>query len=109
MSFPWVSGKRLRYLGADVRLQAVSISKGKRAPGDDLPLASAVHGPGILCALVLALTGALGHYTTWGKSMMGHHELFVAPMWVYLIGHVDVAVLHELSGERLLWRMSQLW
>lgn len=103
--FPWFSGQRLRDLGADIKRHAAAIARGTLPPAEDLPLASAIHGLGIICATGLAVTGSVGYFIPAGRAFLGYHELFVTPMWIYLGGHVVMTILHELKGERLLAKM----
>ena len=62
----------------------------------------------------MAATGTIGYFTwTKGTAMIGLaaaafevHGTLANVMWGYLIVHVGAALLHELLGHRMLYRMS---
>lgn len=105
--FPWFSASRVAAVGRDLRQHWAELKK-FRLPGGDAgtPLASAVHGLGLLTALAMAATG------TWlfalpmpGGLALEFHKLLSNLMWAYVLGHAGLAVLHQFTGDRVLQRM----
>jgi cytochrome b561 len=80
------------------------------------PLAGAVHGLGLVTVTAMALTGATmvlamasdGSMGTLLRAVRWVHGFVANFMWAYVIGHVTMAVLHQVRGERLLTRMFSL-
>lgn len=102
--FPWLSAKQLRLVTADAKRLFAPLESG----GGDRPFASAVHGLGLMVASVMALTGLLGYFVASAKPLLNVHETVAPLMWAYLIGHVAIAFLHELRGERIIAAMLSL-
>lgn len=110
--FPWFSRAGWAAVIADVRVHLASLRQLRLPAIEEQPLASAVHGLGLLTATVMATTGVLA----WSRVLAGSatellwqvHVAISNLMWAYLIGHVSIALLHEISGERLLGRMFAL-
>ncbi|MCB1873363.1 MAG: cytochrome b/b6 domain-containing protein [Gammaproteobacteria bacterium] len=80
-------------------------------------LAGAVHGLGLLLVLGMGLTGitiffgmdeASGNITGVTHDIAEVHEALGSLIWVYLIGHVSMVVLHRIKGHDLLSRISPL-
>jgi len=107
--FPWLSRKRL----SDIADEIVGFLRdifALRAPSFKLDaIASAVHGLGLMLASFLALSGAAWYFvftgTSYGKTVIGLHSLAGNLMWVYLIGHASMAILHQLAGDEVFSRM----
>jgi cytochrome b561 len=104
---PWLSAARLKALGADLGWHWAELRQ-RRLPGGEAetPLASAVHGLGLLTALAMGATG------TWlytqaipGGLVLEAHKLIANLMWAYVVGHAGLAVLHQLAGHEVLQRM----
>jgi cytochrome b561 len=74
--------------------------------------ASAMHGLGLMLASFLALSRAAWYFvfagTPYAKTMMGLHSLAGNLMWVFLIGHPSMAILHQLAGDEVFSRMFWL-
>jgi cytochrome b561 len=115
--FPWFSRARLRaLLGALKGLP--SWLRDSRALDEEVmyPLAGAVHGLGLVTVTAMALTGATmvlamasdGSMGTLLRAVRWVHGFVANFMWAYVIGHVTMAVLHQVRGERLLTRMFSL-
>lgn len=110
--FPWFSHRGRAAVLADVRAHLASLSRFRLPALAEQPLASAVHGLGLLAATAMAGTGALA----WSEILAENatealwqtHGLLGNLMWAYLIGHVGLALLHEVTGEHLLGRMFAL-
>jgi hypothetical protein len=106
---PWFSLNRLRAIESEAFGVVRDILR-RRPPSLDLPaLSSAVHGLGLLLATFLAASGAAWYFlltgTPWARTALGWHELAGNFMWVYLIGHATMALLHQAMGDRVLSRM----
>jgi hypothetical protein len=107
--FPWFSLKRLSDIVDEIAgfaRDAVAL----RMPSFELDAsASAVHGLGLMLASFLALSGAAWYFvfagTPYAKILMGLHSLAGNLMWVYLVGHASMAVLHQLAGDEVFSRM----
>ena len=113
MLVPWFSPSRVRAVIADLGRQTGALAR-FRLPGPDgpSPLASAVHGLGLLALTGAGATGAvyfgLGGADAggWmGETSEELHEAFGTLMWLYLAGHAGLAVLHMLSGRDIVRRM----
>jgi cytochrome b561 len=112
--FPWFSAKRLAAVAEDFGAHARALARLRLPmPAEETPLASAVHGLGLLTATVMAVTGTIvytqmapdGALTDFGRQSLTLHHLLANLMWAYLIGHAALAVLHQLYGHRVLQRM----
>ncbi|OIO71859.1 MAG: hypothetical protein CO186_13055 [Zetaproteobacteria bacterium CG_4_9_14_3_um_filter_49_83] len=91
--------------------------KGKVPSLDDKQaLPGAIHGLGLLLVLVLVL-GTTGAMMLYGMEESGRmvgiideakefHELMGGLVWLYLIGHVGMVVVHRLLGHPILQRIS---
>ena len=107
--FPWFSPTRLRAIGRDLSGVARSAVR-LRAPSVELPaLSSAVHGLGLSLATFLAATGAAWFFaltgTPYARTVLGLHKLAGNLMWVYLVGHATMALLHQALGDEVFARM----
>ena len=108
MLFPWFSPRRIRdvwrdgldHLGQVLRLRLPHYE-------EESPLASAVHGLGLLLMSVMAVTGTVWfvnelwlHATnTFTRIDIVSHHLFANLVWAYLIGHALLALVHHFSGQ----------
>ncbi|MWV29246.1 cytochrome b/b6 domain-containing protein [Aurantiacibacter rhizosphaerae] len=115
--FPWFSGARLRALGADISQFLKSAAKFRLPPyHSESPIASAVHGLGLLLMALMASTGALwwagGKFGVPGSQItdvaMEVHEIFSNLVWVYLIGHAAMALIHHYTDQMSLKEMWSL-
>lgn len=105
--FPWFSGQRLKAVRDDLARHGAEL-KQFRLPGGEAetPLASAVHGLGLLVALAMGATGAwLFTLALPGGVVLQAHKLLANLMWAYVVGHAGLAVLHQFSGHAVLQRM----
>lgn len=103
--FPWVSPQRLSNLAADVRAHLAAFRRGRFPDDEHRPLATAVHGLGLLVMAGMAATGGLTLLSIVPQDIRGlslsTHELLSKALWAYLIGHAGMALLHELAGHRV--------
>ena len=112
--FPWFSTERRDRVLADIRNHGHSLVR-LRLPSPEArtPLASAVHGLGLLVATAMAATGAIvyavmgadGSLSGGGRLVLEFHEVLSNLMWAYLIGHAGIAIIHDIAGHRVLGRM----
>ncbi|MGE5310357.1 MAG: cytochrome b/b6 domain-containing protein [Nitrospirota bacterium] len=113
--FPWFSRARLQALLAALKALPTWL-RDNRAVDEEVmhPLVGAVHGLGLLT--VMALTGATmvlgmglgGSMGTILRAVRWAHGFFANFMWAYVMGHVAMALLHQVRGERLLTKMFDL-
>lgn len=110
--FPWFSKSARTALVNDVLAHLASLRRLRLPPGEEQPLAAAVHGLGFLVATIMAGTGAIAWSSLLSKPttalILEVHMTLGNVMWVYLIGHTTLALLHEFAGERLLRRIFSL-
>lgn len=114
MLFPWFSPRRigdvwrdgLDHLGQVLRMRVPHYE-------EESPLASAVHGLGLLLMSVMAVTGTIwfvndlwvrADNTLTHLNIVAHH-LFANLVWAYLIGHALLALVHHFSGQASLRNM----
>lgn len=112
--FPWLSSGRLSALWADLKAHAAAAAKLRLPTYDDhSPLASAVHGLGLLLMAAMATTGAVYFLAAcldvqasavagWDLDI---HRLLANLVWAYLIGHAGLAVIHHYSQSLSLTEM----
>ncbi|GIX15262.1 MAG: hypothetical protein KatS3mg118_3221 [Paracoccaceae bacterium] len=108
--FPWFSAERRAALWADTRAHLAALTR-LRLPhyDENAPLASAVHGLGLLLMTLMAATGTLWWFAAPSAAAGAFeivHKLFANLAWAYLIGHAGLAVIHHLRGEASL---SEMW
>jgi len=111
---PWLSSKRRRAVFADLGLHLSALKRFELPlPGEESPLVSAVHGLGLIAATAMAATGTAifflaapdGSLTGYASTVLDLHSLLASLMWVYVIAHAATAVLHQISGQKVLQRM----
>ncbi|MFD1342593.1 cytochrome b/b6 domain-containing protein [Litorisediminicola beolgyonensis] len=113
--FPWFSGARLSALWSDIKRHAGAL-RHLRLPAHEgeSPLASAVHGLGILLITAMAASGTLYYLIGDGNPDAGGlvgvamfvHRALANLAWAYLIGHVSMAVLQHLFTD---FNLRQMW
>ena len=115
--FPWFSVTRLRKLLSALKaMPAWLLGKLPAESDETIPLAGAVHGLGLVVATAMALTGSLIFFGMPSQgSMSGYigvvreiHGFIANFIWAYFVGHVGMAVLHQLRGESLISNMFNL-
>jgi cytochrome b561 len=113
---PWFSVRRLMALGLDIKVHAEAALK-LRLPEHDpqAALPSAIHGLGLLLISAMAASGAvyfmqvaLGLHSAEPDGMiaMTVHLALANLVWVYLIAHAGLALLHHLLQSM---RLSTMW
>jgi len=105
--FPWLSRQRLSAVLADLKIHWMQLRRLRLPDGDaDTPLASAVHGLGLLTALAMGATGAwLYTLSLPTGAVLQLHKAIANLMWAYVIGHAGLALLHQATGHPVLKRM----
>lgn len=105
--FPWVSRHRLSAVVADLKWHWVMLLQRRLPDGDaETPLASAVHGLGLLTALAMGATGAwLYTQSVPSGLVLEVHKAVANLMWAYVVGHAGLAVVHQATGHEVLKRM----
>lgn len=115
--FPWFSTRRLIAVWEDVKSHSRSLVR-LRLPSYDEngPLASAIHGLGLLLMTVMAATGTLYYFINTGDPDAGGlvgvlilvHTTLANLVWAYLIGHMTLAVVHHFTDNLSLTEMWSL-
>lgn len=115
--FPWFASKRLRTVGEDFRQHVAAVRALRLPPHQGYsPLASAVHGLGLLLMSLMAVSGGVvylsmaesGAISALGQQALSVHKLFANLAWAYLIGHASLAVLHQTLGSPVIAKMWTL-
>lgn len=115
--FPWFSGSRLKALASDFGRHVRAAARFKLPPYDpEGAFPSAIHGLGLLLMGLMATTGTI--YWLAGKlgagqspivgTAMGLHETFSSLVWVYVIGHALLALVHHYTDHLSLTEMWSL-
>lgn len=109
--FPWFSSARRAALWSDIKHHATALQEKRLPPHDGAsPMASAVHGLGMLLITAMAGTGTL--YYIFGDDggfmgvVMGVHESLANLAWAYLIGHASLAVLQHFFTD---FHLRSMW
>lgn len=108
MLYPWFSSHRRRALWVDLNAHLANLKGGRILLTQEGPLASAVHGLGLLLVLLMAATGAAGYFIAAARSLLSIHETLGPLVWAYLVGHAGLALLHQRAGHRILQSMFDL-
>lgn len=109
--FPWFTSVNRKQVFGDIREALHALVHGhKPALSIESSLASAVHGLGLLLVLAMALTGSgwlllEGQNEQVANSIIEIHTTLSLLVWVYLIAHAAMAVLHDLYGQPVLRRI----
>lgn len=104
--FPWLSPRRIGSVFRDAGDHIRALASGKLPSSvGPAPLASAVHGIGLIIATALAVTGTIGYFNSSQAYLIGIHEALVVPMWIYLVGHAGMATVHQFKGEGVFGNM----
>lgn len=115
--FPWFSKTRFEALISDVK----AVPEWLRGQFPDqrtqtIPLAGAVHGLGLAAVSAMVVTGATlffgmrpdGSMSAAVKTVEGIHTFIANFIWVYLVGHVALALFHQIKGVPLITDMFNL-
>tara|TARA_R100000808_G_C2141707_1_gene149526 strand:- start:1770 stop:2129 length:360 start_codon:yes stop_codon:yes gene_type:complete len=113
--FPWLSAVRLSALWSDTKLHVAAIRRMRLPPYDDhAPLASAIHGLGLLLVTAMAASGTIYYFINSGNPDAGGlvgvvmfiHLNLANLVWAYLIGHAGLALVHHFSNNL---RLAEMW
>lgn len=115
--FPWLSARRIADVWRDGWAQVAAVLRA-RLPRyeEEAPLASAVHGLGLLLISTMAVTGAIWFFANLAalppstplRLDMAVHHLLANLVWAYLIGHALLGLVHHVAGESSLATMWSL-
>lgn len=107
--FPWFNAARRAAAFADLRRHGAALRQRHLAGFQPAsPLAAASHGLGLVLVTIMAATG-IGHViaamdgastTSLGDWLRWLHGLTGALVWLFLIGHGLIALLHHYEGEQ---------
>ncbi|MFQ5582345.1 MAG: cytochrome b/b6 domain-containing protein [Mariprofundaceae bacterium] len=109
--FPWTSASGCKGLWQEIRLDVPGWLKGRlKRPADAHHIAGTVHGLSILLAIGLGSTGIMifmglesdGSMSPEIKLLRDLHSKMGTLMWIYMFGHTGMALMHQLSGHRIL-------
>ena len=112
--YPYFTTTGRSHLVYELKHEVMGWFKGKLPqPSRERCIASAVHGLGLLLVLAMGVTGAMMLYgmEESGKMLgMIHdakevHEMLGELLWIYIIAHVAMTVLHMLLGHSMLKRI----
>ncbi len=113
--YPWFSLIRRQALWKDLNDIWKDIKRLK-APEYHIenPLASAVHGLGLLLMSAMAVSGSLYFFAmrigatgnTWASIDIELHGILASFVWIYLFGHAGLAAIHHYSRQMSL---SEMW
>jgi len=113
--FPWFSDRRLIALWDDSIGHVLALLQ-LRLPEHDgeSPLASAVHGLGLLLMSLLTVTGTIWFYAQYqGLPITGvywlalwTHGMFANVAWFYLIGHAGLGIIHHYTTR---FSLREMW
>ena len=115
LMFPWLSAVRLSALWSDTKLHFAAIRRMRLPPyGDHAPLASAIHGLGLLLVTAMAASGTIYYFINSGDPHAGGlvgvvmfiHLNLANLVWAYLIGHAGLALVHHFSNNL---HLSEMW
>lgn len=107
---PWFSANRRAALIEDTKAHLASARHLTFPDMDDhRPMASAIHGLGLLLMTLMATTGAASVLLPGVREqVLGVHVLFANVVWAYLIGHAGLALLAHWTRHldlREMWRL----
>ncbi|MEC3862078.1 cytochrome b/b6 domain-containing protein [Mesobacterium sp. TK19101] len=113
--FPWFSGERRRAFAADLGNHLRTGVQGSLPACEETgPLASAVHGFGLLLMTTMAVSGGVYAAQVWaglqslepdGSLAMTVHFALANLVWVYLIAHAGMATIHHFARSAPLGKM----
>ncbi|MDX8403701.1 MAG: cytochrome b/b6 domain-containing protein [Mariprofundaceae bacterium] len=111
--FPWITAEGRRGIISELKEVPGWLVGKLRDAGEQDYVAKTVHGLGLLLALGLGMTGTIlfvGMNPDGSMDDVVHffkevHELLGELLWYYVIGHVFMALLHQLLGHRSLQRI----
>ena len=108
--FPWLSASGWKGLFKEICSDIPDWFKGKlKKPEESFHIASSVHGLGILLLLGLGSTGIMvfmglepnGYMDKDTKLIKDLHSNMGDLIWIFVLGHSAMALLHQLAGHRV--------
>ncbi|MDN5789151.1 MAG: cytochrome b/b6 domain-containing protein [Pseudorhodobacter sp.] len=114
---PWLSGTARAALWQDIGRHIAAIKARKLPPhAASAPLASAIHGLGLLLMTAMAASGTVYYFINTGDPdagglvglTMSVHKTLANLVWAYLIGHTGMGVLAHVAGTLPLGHMWSL-
>lgn len=107
---PWFSSIRRAELIEDTKAHLGAARRlSFPASQDSHPMASAIHGLGLLLMTLMAVTGTASVLLpALRDQVLGLHVLFANVVWAYLIGHAVLALLAHWARHqdiREMWRL----
>lgn len=108
---PWFSAERRAAVISDTKAHLASARHLTFPDTDDhRPMASAIHGLGLLLMTLMAMTGTASVLLPGVREqVLGVHVLFANVVWAYLIGHAGLALLAHWTRHldlREMWRFG---
>jgi cytochrome b561 len=112
--FPWLDSSGRSGLWLEIKRDVPGWVRGKlRHPNEARLIAGTVHGMGISLALLLGVTGSIiyleiepdGGMSPALKLIRQCHEIMGTAMWIFVIGHAAMALMHQLRGHDVLRAM----
>jgi len=115
--FPWMSATGCKGLWQEIRFDIPGWLKGRlKKPAEAHYIADMVHGLGILLIIGLGSTGIMifmrletsGEMNEDLRLLRGLHAYLGALLWIYMLGHVGMTLIHQLKGHDILRDMFSL-
>lgn len=112
--FPWLERDLRTALIAEAKRDIPGWFKGRLPPPDQVHLiAGTVHGLGLLLATSLGMTGVIiylgikhdGSIPPAIHFIREIHEVLGIMLWLFIVGHLLMATLHQIKGHRVLQNM----
>ena len=112
--FPWLSVSGWRGIFKELAHDIPGWFKGKlKKPEESFHIASSVHGLGILLLLGLGATGIMvfiglepnGYMDRDTKAIKDLHSSMGELIWIFVLAHSAMALLHQLAGHRVFQSM----
>jgi len=109
--FPWINATGRNSLWLEMRRDIPGWLHGKLpAPEKSHFIAGAIHGAGIILALLLGLTGPVlflgigphGEISPDIRVIWESHSIMATIMWFFVAGHAGMALAHEFKGHRIM-------
>ncbi|MBF0439721.1 MAG: DUF1924 domain-containing protein [Magnetococcales bacterium] len=115
---PWFSGQRCRAVWEDIKNYGSHAVRFRLPEATHpTPLPSAVQGLGLIAATVLGVSGTLLYFymdptvkmVGWLHDIKEMHEAVGVMLWIYLVTHAVMGMLHQWVGHESLWAMVKVW
>lgn len=112
--FPWLEKDLRASLLIEAKRDIPGWLKGKLPSPDQAHLiAGTVHGLGLLLATALGMTGVIiylgikhdGSMPPAIRAIREIHEVLGIMLWLFIVGHLLMATLHQIKGHRVLQNM----